>query len=223
MSQLASVTAGIGPEAAGMAAPALSPPVAALSYGVRIRIAMESCMSQSVLTRPGPWVVAAMILVAGLSRLLPHAWNFTPVEAMALFGGAYFAQRWLAFALPLGAMLATDAVLGFHSTMPVVYACIAASVALGFVLRGRVGVLRVAACGLAGSLLFFVVTNWFVWLTAHGVPGYEACTIGLWSCYVAAVPFFKGWLLGTAVWSLVLFGGFELLRRRLPMLRLQTV
>ena len=200
-------------------------------------------MSRPAFTQPGPWVVAAMILVAGLSRLLPHAWNFTPVEAMALFGGAYFARRWLAFVVPLGAMLATDLVMGFnvavpgytvvtlpftevqfglHGSMPVVYACIAASVALGFVLRGKVGVLRVAGCGLAGSLLFFLVTNWFVWLTAQGVPGYEACTIGLASCYVAALPFLKGWLLGTAVWSVILFGGFELLRRQLPVLRAQT-
>lgn len=196
------------------------------------------------LAQPGPWVLAAMILVAGLSRLMPHAWNFTPVEAMALFGGAYFARRWLAFVVPLGAMLMTDMVLGFnasvpgytqiaipftdhsiglHSTMPIVYGCIAASVLLGFVLRGRVGVWSVAACGLAGSLLFFVVTNFFVWLTAHGVPGYEACTIGLMSCYIAALPFLKGWLLGTAVWSVLLFGGFELLRRQLPVLRPQTV
>jgi hypothetical protein len=204
---------------------------------------MESSMSRPAFTQPGPWVLAAMILVAGLSRLLPHAWNFTPIEAMALFGGAYFARRWLAFAVPLGAMLMTDLVLGFnptvpgytvvalpftdmtfgfHSTMPVIYACIAASVALGFVLRGKVGVLRVAACGLAGTALFFLVTNGFVWLTAQGVPGYEACNIGLMSCYVAGIPFLKPWLLGTAVWSLLLFGGFELLRRQNPALRAQT-
>jgi hypothetical protein len=180
-------------------------------------------MQRSAFTQPGPWVIAAMILVAGLSRLLPHAWNFTPIEAMALFGGAYFLRRWLAFVLPLGAMLATDMVLGFHNMMLPVYLCIAASVGLGFMLRGKVGVLRVAACGLVGSLLFFFVTNFFVWLTAEGVPGYEACNMSLASCYVAGLPFLRGWLLGTAVWSVLLFGGFELLRRRLPSLRAQTV
>ena len=180
-------------------------------------------MSRSAFTQPGPWVIAAMILVAGLSRLLPHAWNFTPVEAMALFGAAYFARRWLAFVAPLGAMLATDLVLGFHDMMIVVYLCIAASVGIGFLLRGRVGVLSVAACGLAGSLLFFFVTNFFVWLTADSLPGHDACSAGLASCYAAGLPFLRGWLLGTAVWSVILFGGFELLRRRLPALRAQTV
>ena len=42
---------------------------------------------------PGPWALAVMILLAALSRLLPHPPNFSPVEAIALFGGAFFASR----------------------------------------------------------------------------------------------------------------------------------
>src|SRR5215208_3685234 len=55
------------------------------------------------------------IAAAAVLRLMPHPPNFTPIGAMALFSGAYFGRRWLAFAAPLGAMLVGDAVLGFHS------------------------------------------------------------------------------------------------------------
>lgn len=163
-------------------------------------------------------VLAGFILAAAAARLLPHAWNFTPVEAMALFGGAYFASRWAAFAVPLVALLLSDLVLGFYGLMPVVYGCVALSVVLGFWLRGKVSVLRVGAAGLVGAVVFFLVTNFAVWATAGNVSDHPACSIGLVECYVAALPFFRAQLIGTAVWSLLLFGGYALLSRQLPAL-----
>lgn len=164
-------------------------------------------------------VLIGFVMVAALARLLPHAWNFTPLEAMALFGGAYFTQRWAAFAIPLGALLLSDLWLGLYNLMPVVYACIALSVLLGMALRGRVGVGSVTIAGLSSVLLFFVLTNFAVWWFADPLVSHPACQIGLTECYVAALPFLKSQLLGTAVWSLLLFGGFELLQRQVPALR----
>jgi hypothetical protein len=162
------------------------------------------------------WVLVAMIAFAVAVRLLIHfvpgvlPYNFTPVEAIALFGGAYFGDRFLAFVVPLGAMFIADLIIGLHSMLPVVYACIAASVLLGFGLRGRVSALRVAGFGIAGSLLFFVVVSFAEWV----VGDTEYCKAGIVPCYVAALPFLKNWLAGTLVWSAVLFGGFELIRSR---------
>ena len=165
---------------------------------------------------PRSAVLAAMIAFAVGVRLLiffvPGAlpYNFTPVEAIALFGGAYFDDRRLAFLVPLGAMLIADAIIGLHALVPVVYACIAASVALGFGLRGKVSALRVGAFGIAGSLVFFVAVSFAEWLLGDT----DYCRAGIVPCYVAALPFLKNWLAGTLVWSALLFGGFELLRRR---------
>jgi hypothetical protein len=170
---------------------------------------------------PRTAVLIGMIVFAVGVRLLiffvPGAmpYNFTPVEAIALFGGAWFEDRRLAFLVPLGAMLIADAIIGLHAMLPVVYACIGASVLLGFGLRGRVSVARVAAFGVAGSLLFFAVVSFVEWLLGDT----EYCRAGLVSCYVAALPFLKNWLAGTLVWSGILFGGFDLLRRRWPQLR----
>ena len=181
---------------------------------------------------PGPLVLAALIFVAALSRLLPHPPNFSPVEAIALFGGAFFASRAWALAVPLLAMLVSDLVLGamvgggyamylggisFWS----VYACIAALTVLGFGLRGRTSAPRVLGYGLAGSVLFFVVTNFGAWLGSAAFDPQNAA--GLAAAYVAGIPFFKWTIAGTLAYSAFLFGGFALLRRQLPVLRAQTV
>lgn len=183
------------------------------------------------LAAPGPLLLAGMILLAALSRLLPHPMNFSPVEAIALFGGAYFAARGWAVAVPLLAMLVSDLILGatlggiyweymtglsFWS----VYLCIALSTVMGFGLRGRVGAGRVLGYSLAGSVLFFVVTNFFSW---YGGTLYPQTFEGLVACYVAAIPFFQNTVFGTLFYAAVLFGGFELLRRRAPALQARTV
>ncbi|MFZ5638162.1 MAG: DUF6580 family putative transport protein [Pseudomonadota bacterium] len=180
---------------------------------------------------PGPLMLAAMIALAALSRLLPHPPNFSPVEAMALFGGAYFASRGLAIAVPLAAMVLSDIALGLilggdylsyvaSLSFWSVYVCIALSSVLGFGLRGRVGGGRVLGYSLAGSLLFFLVTNFFTWL---GSTLYPQTGAGLVAAYVAGIPFFQWTVLGTLFYSAALFGGFALLRRRMPALRAQTV
>lgn len=180
---------------------------------------------------PGPWVLAAMIVAAAMTRLLPHPPNFSPVEAMALFGGAYFASRAWSVVVPLAAMLLSDLALAalhggtYFDYMAragfwLVYACIALSAVLGFGLRGKVGGARVLGYALAGSVLFFVVTNFGVWA---GGTLYPRTGAGLAAAYTAGIPFFQWTVLGTLFYAALLFGGFALLRRRMPALRTQTV
>ena len=179
----------------------------------------------------GPLMLAALIFIAALTRVIPHPPNFSPIEAVALFGGAYFAKRHWALLVPLLAMFASDLVLGLlnggiyweyfaSAGYLLVYACIALSTVLGFGLRGKVGAGRVLAYSLAGSMLFFVVTNFGVWLSGTMYPKNLG---GLVATYAAGVPFFQWTVLGTLFYSALLFGGFELLRNRVPALRPQTV
>lgn len=188
--------------------------------------------SAAALLSPGPLTLVAMIVLAALSRLLPHPPNFSPVEAMALFGGAYFANRAWALLVPLVAMLLSDIALGLSMggeywsyvatsfSFWSVYLCIALSTAMGFGLRGKVGGANVLGYSLAGSVLFFVVTNGVTWF---GSTMYPQTGAGLVAAYVAGIPFFKWTLLGTLFYSAVLFGGFALLRQQAPSLRAQTV
>jgi hypothetical protein len=180
---------------------------------------------------PGPLALAGLIVLAALTRLLPHPPNFSPVEAIALFGGAYFAARGWALLVPLVAMFASDLALGLvnggiyfdyfaSAGFVLVYACIALSTALGFGLRGRVNGARVLGYSLIGSVLFFAVTNFGAWL---GSPAYPQNAAGLAAAYVAGIPFFQWTVLGTLFYAALLFGGFALLRRQVPALRAQTV
>jgi hypothetical protein len=169
-------------------------------------------------------VLAALIGFAVLVRLLVHfnpgalPYNFTPVAAIALFGGAFFRHRLLAFAVPLGAMFLSDLAIGFSSASPMVYLCFAAMVLVGMgVLRGRHGALRVTLTAAGSATGFYLVTNFFVWLTS-GM--YALTASGLAACYVAGLPFYTyGSLPGTLLWSAVLFGGFALLSQRFSALR----
>lgn len=156
-------------------------------------------------------LLVVLIVAVALSRLLPHPPNFSPLEAVALFAGAYFAQRWLAIVVPLAAMALSDAILGWHDGLPLVYGCIAAMALAGsFVLRRQRTFARVALSGVAAALFFFFVTNGAIWVSG----GTEFCTGSLGACYAAGLPFLKNQLAGVAFYSLLLFGSWHLLERR---------
>ena len=156
-------------------------------------------------------LVPALVVVASAMRLIPHPANVLPITAMALFAGTRCEERSQALALIGGTMLLTDAVLGFHPTMIFVYASLALTVLLGSKLRGKEGVVTIAAAALTSSLLFFLVTNFGVWM----VDGMYPQTIaGLGACYLAAIPFFENSLVADLFYSALIFGAFEALNSR---------
>jgi hypothetical protein len=169
------------------------------------------------------WLMAMMIAGGAMLRLIPHPYNFAPVTALALFGGAHFDRKWWAFAVPLAAMMLSDFLLellfgaGFHSQMPIVYLSFAAIVCLGFVVRGRRRALPVVTASLSASLLFFLATNFGVWAFDGLYPQTPA---GLLACYAAALPFFGATIAGDLFYTVVLFGAFALAERRFPVLAL---
>jgi len=160
-------------------------------------------------------ILTAIVGAAAL-RLVPHPPNFAPIAAMALFSGAQLGRRPIAFAAPLGAMLLSDAVIGFHSGMVFVYASVALIVLLGSFALPRISVLRLGGAAVASSVLFFIVTNFGTWLMSGMYP---LTSSGLAACYVAAVPFFQNTVAGDLFYTGLLFGGFALLERAVPMLR----
>ncbi|HVM38118.1 MAG TPA: DUF6580 family putative transport protein [Sphingomicrobium sp.] len=165
-----------------------------------------------------PRLIAIILAVfaAALFRILPHPPNFSPIAAMALFSGALLGRRALAFVAPLGAMLLSDMVLGFHAGMPFVYGSVALIVALGWLLSSSRTAARLALAAAASSVLFYLVTNFGVWAIGDMYPNTAA---GLLACYVAAIPFFQNSLAGDLFFTALLFGGFALAERWLPVLR----
>src|SRR5262245_49593648 len=80
-----------------------------LAEGITMATTQET--GNSAPTRPlsQRWT-AALAVIAGLIRLVPHPWNFTPVGAVGLFSGGRLRGR-RAFAVPLGLIAFTDLVL----------------------------------------------------------------------------------------------------------------
>jgi len=181
-------------------------------------------MNTKLLT-PGLMVLTGMILVAAFSRLIPHPPNFTAIGAMALFGGTYFDRKSWAFAVPLTAMFLSDIVIGFHPGMYAVYLSFILIVMIGISLRDkkkirqdsvlprRVGNIFLAS--VSASVLFFIITNFALWLT--GIL-YPKTALGLAECFIAAIPFFHYTLLGDLLYVGVLFGAFELAKMKFPKL-----
>ncbi len=153
---------------------------------------------------PAARMLVAAIAVLALSRLVPHPPNFTPLVAAALFSGAICRDWWLALLVPLAAMLLADLWLGLHATLAFVYLGMALAVAVGGWLETRRRPLLLLGAGTLGAVLFFLVSNFGVWLTQELYPHSAA---GLAACYVAALPFFTNTLVATLLWGAVLFGG----------------
>ena len=156
------------------------------------------------------------IAAAAVLRLAPHPPNFTPIGAMALFSGAYLGRKWLAFVAPLGALLLSDLVLGFYHGQATVYFSVALIVMIGMMLLSRASPLRVGFAAIVSSVLFFVITNFGMWMFSGFYP---RTTAGLEACFVAAIPFFQNTLTGDLFYAALLFGGFRIAELLLPRLR----
>lgn len=161
-----------------------------------------------------------LVVAAAVSRLVPHPWNFTPVGAMALFGGSTFASRRTAYVLPFLALILSDFIpspwtyVGLHPLMPLTYACFLLNVWLGrrFLQKRNVG--RIAGTTLLGAVIFYLVTNFGVW-----VAYYEHTWDGLQECYTLAIPYFGNTLAGDMLFAGVLFGALALAEAKFPLLR----
>jgi len=153
---------------------------------------------------PKFFVVVIMIFAGAMMRIIPHWPNFTPIAAIALFGGTFLKRKDLAFMVPVAAMLLSDLLLGFHSTMLPVYLSFIAIVGFGLILQHRLTVVNTLSASLAASVLFYLVTNFASW--SSGLMPYSMNVAGLMQSYIAGLPFFFNGMLGDLFYTSVLFG-----------------
>jgi hypothetical protein len=156
-------------------------------------------------------VAAGLIGLCVAARALPHAPNFTPVAACALFAASILRLRALSLVVPVFAMLLGDWLHGFYDwrMMAIVYAALALP-ACAASLSGRLrGPRAIVPVMLASAAAFFLITNFAVW--AFGSM-YAPDAGGLVACYVAALPFLKYTIAGDLFWAAALFGGQWLLQ-----------
>lgn len=184
----------------------------------------------------------SLIVLAGMVRLInagspsPIS-NFTPIGAMALFGGAYFTGRWKSLLFPLLALLLSDLVVlkviyqGEYGSVLYdgwywVYGTFALIVFMGVWFIKKVSIKNVLLASIAASLAHWFITDLGVWLAGGldittGLP-YTRDLSGFVQCFYLALPFLKNFFLGTVTYGTVMFGAFELAKAKLPVLAERT-
>ena len=160
----------------------------------------------------------SLVIIGILIRFIHHAPNFTPVAAIALFGGAYLGKR-QALIVPLALMIVSDIFLGLHNVVAFTWGGFALVTLLGFWIRQKRSAARVISASIASSVLFYIVFNFGVWLMGW----YPFTAKGLLDCYIMALPFLRDFTVATLVYSAVLFGAYELIARAVRDTRLAKV
>ena len=145
----------------------------------------------------------SLILILAFARLIPHPPNFTPIIAVAIVSGYFFKNINLSLLTLLIAMLVSDLFIGFYENVIFVYASLLFITFVFYKISNKINFKNLFIYSFAGSLIFFMVSNFGVW--ALGSPGvyviaYEKNLNGLVECYILAIPFF-----GDAFLSAVIF------------------
>jgi hypothetical protein len=173
-------------------------------------------------------VLILMIVAATAMRFVSYKFpyilsNFTPVGAIALFGGAYFTDKWKAYAVVLVTLFASDILINYlYTSKWVLWYGGSFWVYLTFAIMVLVGTfikkVNVASVGIAS--LVSVLVHWLLidmpWLYGTLYPHTFA---GYGQSLIAAIPFEKNMVLGDIVFCAVLFGGFELAKNKYTALR----
>ncbi len=163
-------------------------------------------------------MIAYILIIFGfLMRLVPHMPNMVPVAAIALFAGAYLDKRLVPW-VPLAIMIISDLVIGLHNMIFFTWGAFLLVGFLGMWLKHRRSWGNVFTMSVFSALLFFVITNFGVWL-----GWYPHTWNGFSTCYINAIPFLRNTFLGNVVFTFVLFGLYELAKNAVRKSRFKTV
>ncbi len=152
-----------------------------------------------------------LILAAAVLRVIPHAANFAPITAMALFGGTYLNKKF-AVVIPLAAMVLSDVFIGFDSfeSRLIVYGSFFLIGLVGMWVRNHKTLANIAGGTLASSVLFYLITN-FAYFYPVGMYSHDLA--GVIASYINALPFFRNTLLGDFFYVGVMFGAYEFVEK----------
>lgn len=178
----------------------------------------EVVNSDNAVTKWRPLTVS-LIAIGALTRLLPHPMNMTAVGATSLFSGARL-SGWRAYVVPFAILAITEPILGaiygfppFTWVSPFVYGSLAINVWIGRRLRSTESPWRIGVASLVGSIQFFLITNFGVWIWGAGYNCPQT-TAGLVHCYLMGLPLLGRTIAGDLSYAAVLFGIHAWLSRK---------
>lgn len=180
------------------------------------------------------FAILAIIMIAVAALRIPNAAqlgplsNFTPIGAMGLFGAAYFSKSWKAFGFPLLTLLASDLIINvfvyngqygiMYESWYWVYGGFVAIVLLGRLFLKKVSVTSVLLTGIGSTLVYWLIVDFGVFLfgctditTGQTMDHSFASLI---KCYAQGAPYMKNFLIGTLLYSGIMFGAFEWMKSK---------
>lgn len=156
-------------------------------------------------------IIYLIIILAVITRFIPHLPNFAPITALAIFSAAYLPKK-QAVVIPLAARFVSDVFLGFFSwpLMVAVYASHLVGVLFGLWIKSAKSHrwIKIIFSSLGASLIFFLVTN-FAFLYSFYPHSWQ----GIMQSYINGLPFFRGTLVGDLSYTLALFGTYNLVKQ----------
>lgn len=168
------------------------------------------------------FTLIALIVVAALYRVIPgRPFGFAPQIAMAIFAGAVIKDKKVALVLPLVSMFISDAIYqilyvsglsiipGFYEGQVTNYILFTLLTFFGFLIK-KINVVNVVVASIAAPTIYFLLSNFMVWLSGTGGYQHPQTINGLMMTMADGVPFYKNSILGTLFFSAVLFGGYYL-------------
>jgi hypothetical protein len=183
---------------------------------------------------------AIILLIAG-SRLIPHSANFVPVFAMILFSTVHLKNKWNAILISVGALWLSDLYINNWSSSavffdkynpmtgellidnfifissPIQYLAYLLIAFLGIqIFKKSISLPKVFGSSLLAGIIFFIISNFSVWLHPLYIKS-------LWACYIDAIPFFRATLASNIFFSTILFGGYYLLQKDIQFLKLRHI
>lgn len=168
-----------------------------------------------------------LIVIASLYRIMPgRPLGFSPMIAMAVFGGAVIKDKKFAFLLPLLAMFFSDALYqllyingvgnipGFYEGQALNYVLFGGLTVFGFFIK-NFNIKRIAIASLSAPTAYFLVSNFLVWASSSPLAGLGRPKnfSGLMMCYSDGLPFYPWSVASTFIFSAILFGSFYLLTK----------
>ncbi|KJJ85689.1 conserved hypothetical protein, membrane [Candidatus Omnitrophus magneticus] len=148
-----------------------------------------------------------LILIGIMARIIPHVPNYAPITAIALFSGAYLNKKY-AYFIPLVIMIISDLIIGLHDMILFTWGAFCLTILIGIWLKEQKGIKNILLSSIMASLLFFVVTNFGVWLF-----WYPNTLQGFLNCYIKALPFLRDTAASSIIFTFGFFGAYELIKK----------
>jgi len=151
----------------------------------------------------------SLIIMGILLRFIPHTANFTPVAAIAIFAGVYLNKK-QALIVPLLLMVLSDLFLGMHNVVLFTWGSFVLVALLGIWAKNHKTFKVIVSTAIVSSVLFYLITNFGVW----AMGWYPRTAKGLLDCYILGLPFLRAFTAATLVYTVVFFGAYEFIARK---------